>query len=440
MTLLERLRAVPRTELAAACGVTAEAVSMWLKRRSVPKKAWSAVSSLTGVSMEQLVRIHDEGPDAFTHSVIVNNDMSLFDSIGDAIAAIAAGEMIIVVDDDDRENEGDLIMAASKVTGEATAFMIRHTSGILCAPFKRERARQLHLDPMVASNDAPLQTAFTISVDYRQGLTTGISAEERAATVRALANGNVGADDFVRPGHVFPLIARDGGVLMRSGHTEAAVDFAELAGEPAVGMIGELVNDDGTVKRLPALLDFAKEHDLKIVSIADLIDYRQKREQLIHRLGEQDITTGWGPARLVTYDTPFDPVQHYAVCFGDLFDDAPVTTRIVREDPLQGLSGVDDTETVVLSHLAKQTPSLLIMLRDPKLPTYDHDDGDTSPDDEGHESARKRQEVWRDVGVGAQILRDLGVSRIRLLASHERTYVGLDGFGIEIVETLPVPA
>ena len=197
MTLLERLRAVPRAELAAACGVTAEAVSMWLKRRSVPKKAWSAVSSLTGVSMEQLVRIHDEGPDAFTHSVIVNNDMSLFDLIGDAIAAIAAGEMIIVVDDDDRENEGDLIMAASKV---------RRGDGLHDPPYqwyslrpKRERARQLHLDPMVASNDAPLQTAFTISVDYRPGLTTGISAEERAATVRALANGNVGADDFVRP-------------------------------------------------------------------------------------------------------------------------------------------------------------------------------------------------------------------------------------------------
>ena len=176
-----------------------------------------------------------------------------FDSIEDAIAGIAAGEMIVVVDDDDRENEGDLIMAASKANAESVAFMIRHTSGILCAPLFEEHATRLHLDPMVARNDAPMSTAFTVSIDYKQGLTTGISAEERAATVQALTNSNVSADDFVRPGHIFPLVARQGGVLMRSGHTEAGADLSVLAGLPPVSLLAELVNDDGTVQRLPQL-------------------------------------------------------------------------------------------------------------------------------------------------------------------------------------------
>ena len=181
----------------------------------------------------------------------------LLNTVDEAIQAIAAGEMVIVVDDCDRENEGDLIMAASKATPEQIAFMVRHTSGILCTPVRRDLARRLNLIPMVADNDAPLQTAFTVSVDYRVGLTTGISAQERTNTIRALANGNTSSDDFVRPGHIFPLVAREGGVLMRSGHTEAGVDLARLAGLPPVGVLAELVNDDGEVKRLPELLQFA---------------------------------------------------------------------------------------------------------------------------------------------------------------------------------------
>ena len=192
--------------------------------------------------------------------------------------------MVVVVDDDDRENEGDLIMAASKATPEAVAFMIRHTSGILCTPILQDHATALHLDPMVGRNDAPMSKAFTISIDYKQGLTTGISAEERAATAVALTSNNVAAEDFVRPGHIFPLVARQGGVLVRSGHTEAGTDLAQLAGLPPVGLLAELVNDDGTVQRLPQLEDFAREHELKIVSIADLIAYRQRREQLVERL------------------------------------------------------------------------------------------------------------------------------------------------------------
>src|SRR5512140_2718794 len=204
--------------------------------------------------------------------------MSVSDSHGrveTAIKAFAKGEIVVVTDDDDRENEGDLFVAASHCTPDKMAFIIRNTSGIVCAPLGIEHARRLHLDPMVKENDAPLGTAFTVTVDVRHGLTTGISAEERCNTVRALANDNSGASDFVRPGHVFPLVAREGGVLMRSGHTEACVDLCRLAGLPPVGVLAELMNDSGTVMRGPEVAAFAKKHNLKRISIADLIAYRQ---------------------------------------------------------------------------------------------------------------------------------------------------------------------
>src|SRR6202795_2700150 len=201
-------------------------------------------------------------------------------------AAFARGEMVVVADDDDRENEGDLFLAAAMCSPEKMAFIIRHTSGIVCAPLSVEEAKRLHLDPMVALNDAPLGTAFTVSVDLRHGLTTGISAEERSNTVRALANPNSGAADFVRPGHVFPLVGRQGGVLMRSGHTEACVDLCRLAGLPTVGVLAELMNDDGTVMRGPTVAAFAEKHKLKRLSIADVIAYRQVRDKLVKRVGE----------------------------------------------------------------------------------------------------------------------------------------------------------
>ena len=202
------------------------------------------------------------------------------------VAAFAKGEIVVVTDDDDRENEGDLFVAASLCTPEKMAFIIRNTSGIVCAPLSADDAKRLHLDPMVAANDAPLGTAFTVSVDVRHGLTTGISAEERNNTVRGLANGNSGASDFVRPGHVFPLVAKDGGVLMRSGHTEACIDLCRLAELPPVGVLAELMNDDGTMMRGPAVTAFAERHKLKQISIADLIAYRQVRDKLVKRIGE----------------------------------------------------------------------------------------------------------------------------------------------------------
>ena len=228
------------------------------------------------------------------------------------VAAFAKGEIVVVTDDDDRENEGDLFVAASLCTPEKMAFIIRNTSGIVCAPLSAAEAKRLHLDPMVAANDAPLGTAFTVSVDVRHGLTTGISAEERTNTVRALANGNNGAADFVRPGHVFPLVAKDGGVLMRSGHTEACIDLCRLAELPPVGVLAELMNDDGTVMRGPAVTAFAERHQLKRISIADLIAYRQVRDKLVKRIGEFPVQSQIGTLAGYAYVTPFDAIQHMA--------------------------------------------------------------------------------------------------------------------------------
>jgi 3,4-dihydroxy 2-butanone 4-phosphate synthase/GTP cyclohydrolase II len=358
-----------------------------------------------------------------------------FDTVEAAIRAIAEGEMVIVVDDDDRENEGDLVMAASKATQQHIAFMIRHTSGIICVPLTGERARALRLDPMVRENNAPLGTAFTVSVDYREGLTTGISADERASTVRALANGNTIADDFVRPGHIFPIIARDGGVLVRSGHTEAATDLTRLAGLPPVGVIGELMNDDGSVKRLPALLAFAAEHQLKIISTADLIGYRRRRERLVHRVAEYTITTEIGPARAIAYATPFDQVQHLALVFGDITGATALPVRIHREEVIWDVFGRrPDGGNLLAKSLARIKAAgrgVVVYLRDGHsglaIPNAEPA-SDTASD-------QRRSAHWREIGIGAQILRDLEVSSIRLMTAHHFDYVGLSGFDIRITET-----
>ena len=367
--------------------------------------------------------------------------MSELDSIDEAVAAMARGEMVIVVDDDDRENEGDLILAADRATPDRIAFMIRHTSGILCVPLPVGEARRLRLDPMVSANEAPMGTAFTVSVDYRQGLTTGISAEERTATVRALANRNVGADDFVRPGHVFPLVARDGGVLVRSGHTEAAVDLARLAGSAPVGVIGELVNDDGTVKRLPECRCFAAAHGLRIVSIADLIDYRQRREQLVERVTEFPVQTPVGAAQAVVYRTPFEPFQQLALVFGDVLTPPPVLARIHREQVVADLFASElagGAARRALERVGHEGRGVLVYLRDGLAVPPKDTERDVPAGDEGHRSAADRRERWREVGTGAQILRDLGIRRIRLLTASQRQYVGLGGFGIEIVGSEPL--
>ena len=281
----------------------------------------------------------------------------------DAIRAFEHGEMIVVTDDDDRENEGDLILAAVHATPEKIAFIIRHTSGIVCAPMTREAARRLRLAPMVSDSDAPLGTAFTVSVDFRHGLTTGISAEERCNTVRGLANPNAGANDFARPGHVFPLIAKEGGVLTRSGHTEAAVDLGRLAGLTTVGVLAELVNDDGTVKRGPQVTAFAEAHKLRQVSVADLIAYRQRSERLVERVGEFPVLTQAGPARAVAYRTEWDPMQHLALVFGNIVSGRGVPVRFHRESVVNDVFAAKSGLDRVMARLAA-SGGVLVYLRE----------------------------------------------------------------------------
>jgi 3,4-dihydroxy 2-butanone 4-phosphate synthase/GTP cyclohydrolase II len=347
-----------------------------------------------------------------------------------ALAAFARGEIVVVTDDDDRENEGDLFVAASLCTPEKMAFIIRNTSGIVCAPLSPEEARRLHLDPMVATNDAPLGTAFTVSVDVRHGLTTGISAEERTNTVRALANGNSGSADFVRPGHVFPLVAKEGGVLMRSGHTEACIDMCRLAGLPPVGALSELMNDDGTVMRGPGVTDFAERHKLKQISIADLIAYRQVREKLVKRVGEFPVKSEIGTLAGYAYVTPFDAVHHMAVVYGKIGDGRDVLARLHRADIIRDVFGGANPVHAALQRIRHEGRGVVVFLRDGAagVPTHAIPTGEDSS-----EAARTRQ--WREVGLGAQILKDLGISSIRLLTSAKFTYVGLAGFGIEITDT-----
>jgi 3,4-dihydroxy 2-butanone 4-phosphate synthase/GTP cyclohydrolase II len=280
---------------------------------------------------------------------------------------------------------------------------------------------------MVASNDAPLGTAFTVSVDVKHGLTTGISAEQRTNTVRALANNNMGAADFVRPGHIFPLIARDGGVLMRSGHTEAAVDLCKMAGLPEVGVICELANDDGTVMKGEQITAFAGTHGLKRISVADLIAHRQAREKLVERLGTFPVRTEHGPLTGYAYSTPFDEVQHYAFVLGRVGDGQNILARLHRANVLTDVLGGGQTIRTSLERFAGEGRGVLVYLRDGTagVPL-------TSFSDE-EDSGAKRIRLWREIGVGAQILRDLGVTSIRNLATGNRSYVGLSGFGIEIV-------
>ena len=356
--------------------------------------------------------------------------------VAEAIRAIEAGEMVVVTDDDDRENEGDLILAAVHATPQALAFIVRHTSGIVCTPMTREDARRLRLDPMVADNDAPHSTAFTVSVDFKHGTTTGISAEDRCNTVRALANPNTGAQDFVRPGHIFPLIAREGGVLMRSGHTEAAVDLCKLANLPPVGVICELVNDDGTVMRGPQVTEFSRQHGLKMVSVADLIAYRQRQETLVSRVEEAPIDTAGGRARAISYSTPWDAMQHLALIFGDIRDGENVPVRLHLEDVSTDVFGSGRYINSIVKEFGEIGRGVVVYLREGSVGVQA---GRSRRSREGieeeHGTALNRQEQWREIGLGAQILRDLGVRSIRLYTTRPRTYVGLDGFGIEIAST-----
>ncbi len=353
----------------------------------------------------------------------------------EAIRAFERGEIVVVMDDDGRENEGDLIVAAVHCTPEKMAFIVRHTSGIVCTPMPREEARRLNLAPMVAENDSAHTTAFTVSVDYRIGTTTGISADDRTATARALANPNAGAADFARPGHIFPLVAREGGVLMRSGHTEAAVDLCKLAGLPPIGVICELVNDDGTVMRGPQVRAFAEKNGLKEVTVADLIAHRQRKETLVEKIGEMHVETSGGPAMAVTYRLPWDPMHHLAVVFGDIRDGEDVPVRFHGENVVADVFGARPGLEAVMAKFGAAKRGVIVYLREGSVGVGHHDRTRPTSGPEDHAEAQRRESEWREIGLGAQILKDLGITSIRLMASRERHYVGLEGFGIRILAT-----
>ncbi len=368
----------------------------------------------------------------------------MFDSkrVVEALRAFEAGEIVVVTDDDGRENEGDLIVAAAHCTPEKMAFIVRHTSGIVCAPMPRSEAKRLNLTAMVAENDAPHATAFTVSVDYKHGTTTGISADDRTLTVRNLANPNSGSTDFVRPGHIFPLVSREGGVLMRSGHTEAAVDLCRLAGLPPVGVICELVNDDGTVTRGPQVAEFSKKHGLKQVSVADLIAYRQRKETLVNRGDVMPVETACGPAMVHTYSLTWDPMQHVAIVYGDIRDGVDVPVRLHLETVVDDVFGKKPPIHHYMRKIAERGRGVIVYLREGSVGVGNFGNERTAAgerdDAEEHREAQERKGEWLEIGLGAQILKDLGISSIELFSSRERHYVGLEGFGIAISRTILV--
>jgi len=341
-------------------------------------------------------------------------------TIEDAISRFRDGDPVIVVDDEERENEGDLIMAAEKATPEKVAFMIRHTSGIICAPAEAARLEALSLPMMVEQNSDPLRTAFTVSTDYVRGMTTGVSAIERARTLNALANDDVSPEDFIRPGHVFPLRYRAGGVLVRSGHTEAAVDLCKLANLVPVGVLAELNHDDGTMMRLPELLSFAGKHDLPIISIEALIRYRAENDVLVDRIGSRPMRIGGVDFMAHIYKTIFDGKLITALVKGPVKPDNPTLVRVVKGAPgLDFLSSALAGENVIsrsLNLIGQAEQGVFIYL----------------PPEDGVAEDEQTGAVWREIGLGSHILSSLGVGRIHLLASKELSYPGIGSFGLTI--------
>jgi 3,4-dihydroxy 2-butanone 4-phosphate synthase/GTP cyclohydrolase II len=373
-----------------------------------------------------------------------------FAPVEEAIEEIRQGRMVIVVDDADRENEGDLIMAAEKVTPEALAFMIRHTSGVVCMPLVGKRLDELQIPLMVADSTNLQRTAFTVSVDVVRGTTTGISAADRAATIRAVIDPTTAPLDLVRPGHVFPLRYREGGVLKRAGHTEAAVDLARLSGLYPAGVLCEIVNDDGTMARLPDLTRFAAEHGLKIISIASLIEYRRRREQLVRRVAEAGIPTIYGDFGAVAYESLVDGRVHVAMVLGEVGDGANILVRVHSEcltgDVFHSLrcdcgTQLDDA----LGKIGAAGRGVLLYIRghEGRAIGLTHKLRAYRLQEQGRDTVEANRELGfepdpRDYGIGAQILYDLGVRTMRLLTNNPAKRAGLDGYGLAIVERVPL--
>ena len=344
------------------------------------------------------------------------------------------GRMFILVDDEDRENEGDLVIPAQFATPDAINFMARHARGLICLALTRGRVEQLGLPLMAQSNGTRHQTAFTVSIEARDGVTTGISAADRARTVAVAINPELGREHIVTPGHVFPLVARDGGVLVRAGHTEAAVDFARLAGLNPAGVICEIMNDDGTMARMPDLVAFAQRHGLKLGTIADLIAHRRRTERLVQRVEEGMVEGIGGTWRVVVYASTLDHGEHLALVKGDLARPEPALVRMHAASMLQDLvAGRAEHELHnAMQTIADEGRGVVVLLRDWRP------DGLSQAVRAGRDRRLAAPEL-RDYGIGAQILADLGLREIIRLSDNPRPVVGLEGYGLHVLETRPIP-
>ncbi len=370
-------------------------------------------------------------------------------TIDEAVADIRDGRMIIIVDDEDRENEGDLVCAAEKITPEIINFMARHARGLICLPLTEERCDELHLTTQVAENTSFLGTAFTVSIDARRGITTGISAADRATTILAAVDSKARPQDLARPGHVFPLRAKNGGVMVRPGQTEASVDIARIAGLYPAGVICEVMNEDGTMARMPQLEAFAAQHNLKMISVADLVRYRISKEMLVRRVVETDLPTVYGRFRAIAYENVINGDVHLAMVMGNVRTEEPVLVRVHTENVTCDMFGslIDDTGFqlhTALEKIAAEARGVVLYLRQREhsldlvnqLRTYNimQQSGISKRD----ASLETGYGVDRDYGVGAQILHDLGLRNILLLSNHPPKVAALEGFELSVVGNVPL--